>query len=176
MSAGTVISVAEFSLSVLNEILRIMGDIERKIAVGLSNESGGKWTAIGVYFYSGASDIVLPNEVPDQMVALYNARKTSGPVATGAVGVLGYKLGDGNTLGVMFSVPYDYNLYSNWWNVKVYNGYKPVDKDMYDDLYDNATFKGDDQWYDKSLGYGYKVRGAMSSSGTCTLQCYINKE
>ena len=146
-------------------------DIEGKWLYG-----EGKWTAIGAYYESGTSDTILPYEVPNKKAALYDARKTSGPVATGAVGVLGYKMEDGNTLGVMFSVPFDYNLYSNWWNAKVYEGTKPVDKSMYDDLYSSATFKGDDHWHESSIGCGYKVRGYMASSGTCSLQCYISKE
>ena len=176
MAAGTAIAGAEFTAEVLEKILTALGDIGRKVAIGVVNESGGEWIAIGTYFYSGTSDQILPNTVPNQTVALYDARKTAGPVATGAVGVLGFMMQDGNTLGVMFSVPFDYNLYSNWWNAKVYGGSKPVDKHMYDDLYGNTTFKGDDQWHETSIGYGYAVRGAMSSSGKCTLECLIIRE
>ena len=173
-AAGEVIAIADFRG--LKNVLDALGSIQRKIAIGVANESDDNWTAIGTHFYSGTSDVILPNVVPKKKVALYTARKTAGPVATGAVGVMGYKMGNGNTLGVMFSVPFDYNLYSNWWNAKVYEGDKPADKNMYHDLYDNADFKGDDHWHEKDIGGGYAVRGAMSSSGQCTFECYIKKK
>lgn len=174
--AGTVIPIAAFAVEGVKGILAELGDIGRKIAIGVANDSGENWTAIGTHFTSGTSDVILPNEVPNEKAVLYNARKTAGPVATGAVGALGYTMADGNTLGVMFSVPFDYDLYSNWWNAKVYEGSKPVDSAMYADLYGSATFKGDNHWNEKDIGCGYTVRGAMSSSGHCTLECYIKKK
>ena len=54
---------------------------------------------------------------------LYGARKTAGPVARGAVGVLTYYIPDiDKTLAVMYSVPFDYNWYSNWFDVWLYSG------------------------------------------------------
>ena len=45
----------------------------------------------------------------------------------GSVGVFTYYTqGADKTVAVMFSVPFDYNLYSNWWDVKIYNGMKRV--------------------------------------------------
>lgn len=126
-------------------------------------------------FFSGASDTILPEYVKSQKAALYDARKTSGPVATGAVGVLTYYMKDVNkTLGVLFSVPFDYNLYSNWWDAKVYKGKKMADNDMYKDLYYGDPFKGDDSWKTKQIGEGYSLKGFMSSSGTCELEVRIS--
>ena len=111
-----------------------MGSIQRKVAVGVANETQGTWTAIGAYYFSGTSDVVIPETVKNDKALLYDGRSTDCPVATGAVGVIGYTMEDGNTLGVLFSVPFDYNWYDNWWNAKVYKGSKKVDHDMYEDL------------------------------------------
>ena len=54
---------------------------------------------------------------------LYGAQKTMGSVATGTVQVLTYYIPDTDkTLAVIFSVPFDYNLYSNWFDVWLYSG------------------------------------------------------
>ena len=39
------------------------------------------------------------------------------------------------TLAVMFSVPFDYNSYENWWNAKLYPGNKRANYDQYYNLY-----------------------------------------
>ena len=67
---------------------------------------------------------------------LYEGRKTRGPVATGSVGVMAYYIPDmDKTLAVMFSIPFDYNLYSNWWNVKLFRGSDRANYYMYYFMY-----------------------------------------
>ena len=108
---------------------------------------------------------------------LYAARKTSGPTATGSAGVMAYYIPDlGVTLAVMFSVPFDYNFYSNWWNVKIYKGEERAWEHMFDDLYHSYSnpFKGDNSWRERKLGYGLKMRGSMSSSGQATLEIHVS--
>ena len=109
---------------------------------------------------------------------MWGARQTSGPVARGAVGVFTYCIpGLYRTLAVMYSVPFDYNWYSNWFNVKLYKGYVRADKGMFNDLYYDADpFKGDNGWHDRSLGSGLKFRGAMTSSGQATLEIKVYKQ
>ena len=107
---------------------------------------------------------------------LYDARKTSGPVATGVVGVLTYYIpGLDKTLAVMFSIPFDYNLYSNWWDMKLYSGKKRADHGMYEDLYYGNPFRGDNGWHGRSLGSGLTFRGYMSSSGQAILELHVTK-
>ena len=54
---------------------------------------------------------------------LDGAQKTMGSVATGTVEVLTYYIPDTDkTLAVIFSVPFDYNLYCNWFDVWLYSG------------------------------------------------------
>ena len=109
---------------------------------------------------------------------VYGARKTSGPVATGAVGVMAYCIPNiYQTLAVMFSVPFDYNLYGNWWNVKLLHGYDRADYNMfYEMYYRGSPFRGDDAWHSRNLGYGLKFSGSMSSSGTPTLEIHVELE
>ena len=108
---------------------------------------------------------------------MYGARKTAGPVATGAVGVMTYYIPSiQKTLAVLFSVPFDYNLYSNWWDVKLYSGKKWAGYSIYDNMYYGNPFRGDNRWHYKDLGSGLKLMGAMSSSGKASLVIRVIKK
>ena len=66
---------------------------------------------------------------------IFKARKSHG-TATRAVGVISlYMPAKRATLCVLYSVPYDTNLYSNWWNVNFYLGTKKADENIYKALY-----------------------------------------
>ena len=174
--ADKVIPAAELTFSVLEKLLEAMGSIERKIAIGIANETSCTWEALNVFFESGASDTIPPEFVKTKEAALYDARKTNGPTATGSVGVLTYYMKDVNkTLAVLFSVPFDYNLYSNWWDVKVYPGRKKADYDMYKELYYGDPFKGDDGWHSKVIGGGFSMKGIMTSAGSCKQEIRISQ-
>ncbi|XP_066030192.1 DELTA-stichotoxin-Hcr4a-like [Pocillopora verrucosa] len=100
-------------------------------------------------------------------------RKTKCPVATGSVGVVTYYTqGADKTVAVMFSVPFDYNLYSNWWDVKIYNGMKRATYDMYEDMYYNHPYQGDNGWHTKYAN-GFQVKGTMTSAGECVMELRI---
>lgn len=103
----------------------------------------------------------------------FTARKTSG-TATGTGGVLVYYIPSKKiTLAVMWYVPFDYDLYQNWWNVKLYNGKRSADKSMYEDLYYyNSPFKPNG-WKHRELGSGLSVSGSMTSSGEATLEIEV---
>ena len=106
---------------------------------------------------------------------LYGPRKSDGPTATGVVGVLTYYIpGKQATLAVMWSVPFDYNLYQNWWNAKLYSGEQKANNAMYDDLYYYADPFKANGWHTRNLGYGLKFRGSMSSSGKSTLEIHVS--
>lgn len=65
----------------------------------------------------------------------------SGGKATGSVGVLTYDLFERSrndfieTLAIMFSVPWDYNLYKNWFAVGIYKKGRDCDKNLYKEMY-----------------------------------------
>ena len=73
----------------------------------------------------------------------------------------------------MWSVPYSYVSYENWWNVKLYRGKRRADNNMYEELYyDASPFKADG-WHDRNLGSGLSASGSMSSSGIATLDIEV---
>lgn len=107
---------------------------------------------------------------------MYAARQSDGPVATGVVGVLTYYIPDmKSTLAVMWSVPFDYNLYENWWNVKLYDGKVKPNYDMYNELYYRASPFKAGGWETKNLGDGLKCRGFMTTPGNARLEIHVSK-
>lgn len=109
---------------------------------------------------------------------LYGAQKTRGPVARGVVGVFTYYLPEiSKTLAVMFSVPYDYVSYSNWFDVQLYSGAKRANNGLFWKMYKDDPFKGNDSWEPtRNLGSGLRMKGIMSSSGQATIQIRILKQ
>ena len=61
---GVIIDGASLGINILKTILDTLGDVRRKVAIGVDNESGYEWEAINAYFYSGSSDEVMPHLVP----------------------------------------------------------------------------------------------------------------
>lgn len=107
---------------------------------------------------------------------VYGPRKTTGPVARGVIGVVSYYISSlDQTLAVMFSIPFDYNLYQNWWNAKLYNGNKRADYNQYTDLYYHADPFRANGWHERSLGSKLKFRASMSNSGKATLEIHVLK-
>ena len=76
----------------------------------------------------------------------------------------------------MFSVPYDYTWYSNWWDVRLYPGYhKKADYNLYYSMYHGNPEKGDHQWHARRLDSELYFRGAMSDSGKASLWIQVKK-
>ena len=95
-------------------------------------------------------------------------------MARGAVGVFTYYIPDlKKTLAIMYSVPFDYNLFRNWWNVKLYSGRKEASKKTFSDMYRankvEGPFKGDNSWHTRNLGSEFSVKGAMGGTGKSQL-------
>ncbi|XP_044037706.1 uncharacterized protein LOC122869124 [Siniperca chuatsi] len=96
--------------------------------------------------------------------------------ARGSVGVLTYDLQIESTeecdgkMAVMFSVPYDFNLYSNWYAVGLFDENKVCDYSLYEEMYYN-TENGFVRGQAKDGGLTYKgeavtIRATMSDSCT----------
>ncbi|CAG8559227.1 3461_t:CDS:2 [Funneliformis mosseae] len=95
------------------------------------------------------------------------ASKTAGPVATGAVGIFVYHIRDQKqSLVFLWSVSFDYNLYDNWWDLKIYDGFIEADYDLYKEMYYGSPHKGDSLTYKGNLNFGWRYQGSMGHSGT----------
>ena len=108
--------------------------------------------------------------------------KTAGK-ARGAVGVFTYELfnpsnnNETEIIAVMFSVPFDYNLYSNWFAVGIFNRDKSCDQTLYDEMYystertfargvadgSSITYKGD----------YVTIKASMSNSGRAVMKVEV---
>ena len=105
---------------------------------------------------------------------IWGARKTSGPIARGAAGVFTYYIPAlEKTLAIMYSVPFHCNLFSNWWNVKLYSRRREADKETFSDMDGSDKVKGDNAWHTKYLGSGLSVKGAMGSTGQSKLEIRV---
>ncbi|XP_015778148.1 PREDICTED: DELTA-actitoxin-Ate1a-like [Acropora digitifera] len=176
LDPAIVIPGATLTQGMLKDALTALGSTDRKISIGIDNESGFDWERPTHYFYSGTSEKNLPFHLKSGDAVLYTARKTSGSVR-GAVGVVAYNVPwVRRTVAVMFSVPYDYGLFENWWNVKLYNGIKRADYEIFKDMYYDANPFQANGWHERDLGIICKFRGAMSSSGQATLEIYVTRK
>ena len=75
----------------------------------------------------------------------------------------------------MWSVPFDYNLFKNLWNVKLYNGDIKPNRGVYKDLYYKASPFPAGGWKTKRLGDGLKCLGFMSPGGNAELEIRVSK-
>ncbi|KAK0139183.1 DELTA-sagatoxin-Srs1a [Merluccius polli] len=88
---------------------------------------------------SGGVATPLPTDI--EVATTGKAGFTKTPwTATGAVGVFTYDLVNSGSetpwkIAVMFSVPYDFNLYDNWFAVGVFDSCTECDYDMYERMY-----------------------------------------
>ena len=123
-NAGDVVSAEELNLGCLITMLDSISSVGRKCAMAVVNQTKSTWTSKGVYFNSGNSDAVLPETVKNNEALLFAGKKKTGPFATGTSGVFTYQLPDDKTLAVHWNVPFNFVLYENVWNVRVY----PYDK------------------------------------------------
>ncbi|KAL3968109.1 nucleoside-diphosphate kinase [Sarotherodon galilaeus] len=101
--------------------------------------------------------------------------------ATGAVGVLTYDLFKrelnraDETLAIMFSVPYDYNMYKNWFALGIYKKGKECNESLFKEMYYNkeqvgfirAEAKGSDLTFE---GGSLDIKGTMSPLGRAIMK------
>ena len=76
----------------------------------------------------------------------------------------------------MYSVPFDCNLFSNWWNVKLYSRRREADKETFSDMDGSDKVKGDNAWHTKYIGSGLSVNGAMGRTGQSNLEIRVEIE
>lgn len=105
---------------------------------------------IRVYVHSGRIETALPGTLPPGAEGSGVFVKTSNS-ACGSVGVFTYDLCRENKntgckrMAVMFSVPYDYNLHSNYCAVGITDTSKNCDNTLYEEMY----YGKDGSWFDR---------------------------
>ncbi|XP_039639270.1 bryoporin-like [Perca fluviatilis] len=156
----------------------------RLCSVEIKNNSGCYTLANPrVFTESGNCEVPLPPMVGpySPASALFNKHMGS---ATGAVGVFTYDLFNPNlndyshVVAVMFSVPYDRNLYSNWFAVGILDRGNNCDYNLYDMMYngnENNFVRGKADGSCISYQGDYAIVSAsMSDSGEAVLRVDIN--
>ena len=82
------------------------------------------------------------------------------------------------TLHVMYSVPYDYNLYENWWNATVVSGRQEPNADLHYNLYygtEGMPYPHQaGSWATKKIN-GFSLHGNMTTNGQATLELEVKK-
>ncbi|PKY20529.1 fragaceatoxin C [Rhizophagus irregularis] len=176
--ASIVLPIATITPNRLSAISNeLVGDFARKTVITIKNHSKQILDEHSVHFYSGTSDWAIPGPVSNGEGLVWGTRKTAGPVATGTVGVFVYHVKDQNqSLAFMWSIPFDYNIYSNWWSIIVYDGFIEANDDLYREMYYNSPNKGDSQTYKRDLNSGWRYEGSMGNSGTPIIVVDIYKD
>ncbi|XP_046889081.1 DELTA-actitoxin-Afr1c-like [Hypomesus transpacificus] len=101
--------------------------------------------------------------------------------ATGSVGVLTYELFDMRTRGcnelvaIMFSVPYDYNIYKNWLGLGFFEHTRACDEKLYKHMYYEKDFTNFQRHEAVGSGVHYAgrmvdVRATMSNIGKAIIK------
>ncbi|XP_004572096.1 DELTA-stichotoxin-Hmg2b-like [Maylandia zebra] len=156
----------------------------RSCSVEINNNSGYYTLANPRAFSeSGKCEVPLPPMVGpcSEASALFN--KVTGS-ATGAVGVFTYDLVNpdmndySHIMAVMFSVPYDRSLYSNWFAVGIFDKGTDCDYNLYDIMYNGSEnsfvrAKADGSCISYEGDYVI-VSASMSDSGEAVLRVDVN--
>lgn len=140
-------------------------------------------TPVRVFTESGHCEVPLPPMVAPCSTASALFNKTTG-AATGAVGVFTYDLFNAavndysHIMAVMYSVPYDHSLYSNWFAVGIFARGNDCDYNLYDIMYNGAENNFVRAKADGScITYGgdfVLVSASMSDSGEAVLRVDVN--
>ncbi|KAM6957063.1 actinoporin-like protein [Aplochiton taeniatus] len=104
--------------------------------------------------------------------------------ATGSVGVMTYDLFERSrndhieTLAIMFSVPWDYNLYKNWFAVGIYSKGRECDEALYKEMYYNKSQKGFVREESTGSGINYvgnflDIKATMSPMGRAIMKVEV---
>lgn len=132
---------------------------------------------------SGCCEDPLPPIVGPCSAASAMFNKTTG-AATGSVAVFTYDLFNADLndyshiMAVMFSVPFDRNLYSNWFAVGIFDRGNNCDYNLYDIMYNGSEnnfvrAKADGSCISYEGDYVI-VSASMSDSGEAVLKVDIN--
>ncbi|XP_044187213.1 DELTA-sagatoxin-Srs1a-like [Thunnus albacares] len=122
----------------------IMGNTHRQCSIEVENKTSEYILCNPcVHIISGSCKTPLPPKIDPSKSGSALFIKTPG-TARGSVGVFTYDLLNGfrnqndGKIAVMFSNPYDFNLYSNWYAVGDFDMAKKCDYGLYKEMYYNA--------------------------------------
>lgn len=136
-----------------------------------------------VFTKNGHCEVPLPPMVGPRSNATALFNKTTG-AATGAVGVFTYDISNpdlddyDHVVAVMYSVPFDRNVYSNWVGVGIFEKGIPCDQSLFNIMYDGSedTFvraEGNGSCVSFEGDYAI-VAASMSESGEAVLKVEIH--
>ncbi|KAJ8377133.1 hypothetical protein SKAU_G00077170 [Synaphobranchus kaupii] len=168
VATGAAASVSGVSL--LNMITKqSLNAANRSVSIYLSNCSSNILINPQVYTYSG-NCFEPPQPTLPKGVAEISFGSTSAS-SSGAVGVMTYDITEdrknaGKRLAIMFSVPYNYNHYENWFALGLFDPYQACDESLYDMMYykDGTFERGKAVGTEIRFQSGeYMLRGTMST-------------
>ncbi|XP_039990809.1 DELTA-stichotoxin-Hcr4a-like [Xiphias gladius] len=136
-----------------------------------------------VYLESGNCHSPPQPTVRPLKTEVCNFSKTSAKTS-GAVGVLTYDLFEKHTncaketIAIMFSVPYDYNMYKNWLAVGIYREGKECNEALYKEMYYNKKQEGFVREEANGSGITYEgasldIKATMSPMGRAILKVEV---
>lgn len=149
--------------------------VTNQLAPPMEGEEGVSFTNPEYWLSSGQCDDPPSNEIKAFSASDPILFSKTNDVARGTVGLLSYRFkGSQHKLVVMWSVPYDYNLYENWWNLDVVPINRSLDKDLWDELYKNAKKNSKVVLVNRD-GVAYEIAGSMGTTGKTTLKVELKK-
>ncbi|GBB89068.1 hypothetical protein RclHR1_15720002 [Rhizophagus clarus] len=164
----TVVGVYKISLiteKLLGELLKEL-HAARKVAITIKNYTSQTLENPKLYLQTGTSKYPLPTHpVSNNKGLVWGARKVSYSTK-GTSGVIVYHIKDYDlSLALMWSIPFAYLSYSNWWNIKVYEGLIEPNEDLFWKMYYDNPEKGDGNSYSGKLDGGWSYEGSMGDAG-----------
>ncbi|CAI5657554.1 unnamed protein product [Oreochromis niloticus] len=138
-----------------------------------------------LHLVSGLCQIPLPTKLGPSECGNALFSKTGG-TARGSVGVFTYDLYDAaadradKKIGVMFSVPFDYGLYSNWYGVGVFDRETNCDSALFRNMYrspERGFVRGKADGYDlthRDINVNVTVKSSMTNFSVATLKVEVH--
>jgi len=140
----------------------------RALALGLNNLTSATLVRPQWWLESGRMDKAPAERVrPNEASASFWTKK--GGAARGSVGVLTYDIeGSNRSIAIMWSVPYSYALYDNWFNVHIVDTGTVVDWTLFRRLYSQDPDKAKNGVAIRAER-GFKVTGEMENKKIAAL-------
>ncbi|MBN3296486.1 DELTA-actitoxin-Afr1c [Amia ocellicauda] len=166
------------------EALSALLTTNRNVAIEITNLSS-KFCLINprVYTQKGFNHSPPQPTIRTTMMEVCSFTKDDN-TATGSVGILTYDLFDmmgrlcTECIAIMFSVPYDYNLYKNWLSIGIFENSRKCDEALYKLMYYEKDFTNFARAEATGAGLEYKgrmvdLRATMSPNGKAILKLEV---